>query len=252
MRYLVDISYKGTQYSGFQVQKNAVTIQEKLNDAISLFLREPISTTSASRTDRGVHARQNFVHFDFDRPLPNGFLTRLNLVLPKDISINKVYHVADNFHSRFDGIERSYEYIIFSKKDPFMIENGWYYYTSALDIKKMNACAKLLTKYIDYSAFTKTHTQVKTNDCTIKKAKWTYNKKSDRLLFEVTANRFLRGMVRALVGTMIQVGKGKMTVADFKNVIESKNALLADFSPPPQGLYLTAIKYKKHKRIIVL
>ena len=249
MRFLLDVSYKGTEYSGFQVQKNAVSIQEKLNEAISLLLRENISTTSASRTDRGVHANQNFVHFDFGKPLPNDFPKRLNFVLPKDISVNNVYQTTDDFHSRFDGIERSYLYIIYFKKNPFMIERGWFCPTP-LDIKKMNDCAKLLKKYTDYSSFTKTHTQVKTNDCTIKKAKWAFDKKNGQLLFEVTANRFLRGMVRALVGTMVQVGNGKLSVTDFKKIIESKNALLADFSPPPQGLYLVSIKHKKNKELL--
>lgn len=250
MRYLVDISYKGTEYAGFQLQNNAISIQQKINEALSTILREDILTTSASRTDTGVHAKQNFVHFDFNKHLPKEFLKRLNIFLPKDISINAIYEVPDDFHARFDGRERSYEYIISFKKDPFLIENSWYI-PFPLDIKKMNDCAALLKKYTDFSAFTKTHTQVKTNDCTIKKAKWTFDKKNDQLLFEVTANRFLRGMVRALVGTMVQVGKGKISVADFKKIIESKNARLADFSPPPQGLYLAAIKYKRHKRILV-
>jgi tRNA pseudouridine38-40 synthase len=232
------------------VQNNAVSVQQKINEALTTILREAISTTSASRTDTGVHAKQNFVHFDFDKQLPKEFLKRLNIFLPKDISINSIYRVSDDFHARFDGRERSYEYIIYFKKDPFEIENGWYV-SFPLDIKKMNDCAVLLKKYIDFSAFTKTHTQVKTNDCTIKKSKWTLDKNNNQLLFEVTANRFLRGMVKALVGTMVQVGRGKISVADFKKIIESKNARLADFSPPPQGLYLTAVKYKRHKRIIV-
>ncbi len=227
-----------------------MSVQQKINEALSTILREDISTTSASRTDTGVHAKQNFVHFDFNKHLPGEFLKRLNIYLPKDISVNAIYLVADDFHARFDGRERSYEYIIYFKKTPFVIENGWFC-PFPLDIKKMNKCAILLKKYIDFSSFTKTHTQVKTNHCTIKKAKWTIDKKNNQLLFEVTANRFLRGMVRALVGTMVQVGRGKISVADFKKIIESKNARLADFSPPPQGLYLTAIKYKRHKRIIV-
>jgi tRNA pseudouridine38-40 synthase len=250
LRYLIDISYKGKAYAGFQVQKNAITVQQKINEALTTILREDISTTGASRTDTGVHAKQNFVHFDFNKHLPKEFLKRLNIFLPKDISVNAIYHVPDDFHARFDGRERSYEYLIYFKKNPFEIENGWFY-PFPLDVKKMNDCASLLKKYIDFSAFTKKHTQVKTNDCTIKKAKWIFDKKNNQLLFEITANRFLRGMVKALVGTMVQVGRGKISVADFKKIIESKNARLADFSPPPQGLYLTAIKYKRTKRILV-
>lgn len=242
-RYFLEISYLGTHYSGWQIQKNGISVQQRINEALSTILNSKIKIQGASRTDAGVHAKQNFAHFDTDVHIPKNFISRINLLLPKDITVKKIRKVKNDTHARFEGIARSYEYYIHFEKNPFLIESSYFYPYEKLDLKKMNEAAKTLLKYKDFSSFSKMHTQVKTNDCRILQAVWKRYRKNKQLVFYITANRFLRGMVRGIVGTSIQVGNGKISVDNFKKIIEDKDQSKADFSAPPQGLYLSSVKY---------
>lgn len=242
-RYFIEISYQGTNYSGWQIQKNGISIQQKINETLSTLFNSKIEIQGASRTDAGVHAKQNFAHFDFDNSIPLNFLSRINLMLPKDIAVKKIIPVEKDAHARFDAFERSYEYYVHFEKNPFLKEFSYYYPYGKLDILKMNQAVSLLMKFHDFSAFSKAHTQVKTNDCTIKSAIWKNEKKTGQFVFYISSDRFLRGMVKGIVGTSMQVGSGKISVKDFQKIIEDKDQSKADFSPPPQGLYLSAIKY---------
>lgn len=242
-RYFIEISYQGTHYSGWQIQKNGISIQQKLNEALSTILNSEIIIQGASRTDAGVHAKQNFAHFDTSVIIPKNFISRINLILPKDVSVKKIIPVKKDAHVRFDAATRSYEYYIHFEKNPFLRVLSYYYPYGKLNTNKMNESAKLLLRYKDFSAFSKLHTQVKNNDCKIYESIWKRNSKTNQLVFYIRANRFLRGMVRGIVGTSIQVGNGKISVTDFKKIIESKDQSKADFSAPPEGLYLSSIQY---------
>ncbi len=247
-RYFLEISYNGKKYNGLQVQKNASSIQGALDNALSTILNHPIKTTCASRTDKGVHARQNFLHFDLDISIPEDFLYRMNIFMPNDIVLKSITPVQETSHSRFDATERKYEYHIHFNKNPFLEDLSYRYRYGFLDTELMNKAAKLLMDFEDFTSFCKPKTDVKTKICNIKEARWEKIDKAmfseqDCLVFHITANRFLRGMVRAIVGTLILVGKKALSIDDFKNIILSKNPQMADFSPPPQGLYLTEVIY---------
>ena len=241
MRYFIEISYKGTRYSGWQIQPHAESIQESIQKALSLILKTPVKITGAGRTDAGVHAKQMFTHFDINNEIDTGSLiNKLNSFLAPDIAIHHIFKVPDEAHARFDALSRSYEYHIHTAKNPFLQEASWYF-KKDLDIKKMNEAARILLKYEDFKSFSKSKTDVKTYKCDIKEAFW--EEKENAYIFHITADRFLRNMVRAIVGTLIEVGTGKMSPADFEEVIKKRDRTQAGFSVPGHGLYLTKIEY---------
>ena len=241
-RYFIETAYKGTNYHGYQIQKNKLSVQERIEKAISTVLNTPIVTKGSSRTDAGVHARQNFAHFDTDIELPEDFLYRINTLFPHDIVVKRIIPVNEEQHARFSATSRSYEYYIHYEKDPFLEEFSYRYFLGKPDIEKMNQAAKYLLKYEDFSCFCKAKTDVKTKICDIRYAKWEIAE-DEKMVFYISADRFLRGMVRAVVGTLLRVGTGKYTIQEFEDIIKSKNRSRADFSPPPQGLFLTRVEY---------
>ncbi|XLS28422.1 tRNA pseudouridine(38-40) synthase TruA [Flavobacteriaceae bacterium M23B6Z8] len=241
MRYFIEFAYNGRNYHGWQKQPNASSVQETLEKALSLLLRNSISVTGAGRTDAGVHARQMYAHFDFEEIPDTDFLIkRLNALLPSDIAVRNVIAVAEDAHARFDAISRTYEYRVVNRKDPFL-DSFAYYIHQTTDIKLMNEAASVLFEYKDFQCFSKSNTDVKTYLCEIKEAVWTSN--SDQLIFTITADRFLRNMVRAIVGTLLDVGLGKISKQDVKKIIESKNRSMAGVSVPAHALYLTGVAY---------
>jgi tRNA pseudouridine38-40 synthase len=246
-RYFIEVCYQGTDYHGFQVQNNALTVQSVLEKAFATFYKQSFSLTGSSRTDAGVHALQNFLHVDTAIKLENKHAYNLNALLPPSIAVKTIKQVASTAHCRFDATARSYQYHIYSEKDPFMRDRGWYY-PYALNVALMQEGASMLTEYTDFTSFSKRNTQVYTFDCNIMESRW--EEVGDReeglrngLVYHVKANRFLRGMVRGLVGTMIKLGREQMTLADFRGIIEAKDCTKADFSTPPQGLFLERVWY---------
>ncbi|WP_026713082.1 tRNA pseudouridine(38-40) synthase TruA [Flavobacterium daejeonense] len=241
MRYFIKLAYNGTPYNGWQIQPNAPSVQETLNKAFSVLLHSEISLMGAGRTDTGVHAREMYAHFDFDAPFdPKKLVYKLNSFLPKDIVIYAIFSVADEAHCRFDAAKRTYEYHINTFKDAFLQEQSWYL-NQKLDVDLMNEAAKLLLQHTNFQSFSKVNTDVNTFDCTIFEANWT--QKDNKLIFTISANRFLRNMVRSIVGTLVNIGLHKINLDDFKSIIESKNRKKAGFSVPAHGLYLTKIEY---------
>jgi tRNA pseudouridine38-40 synthase len=240
-RYFICFAYKGTRYHGWQIQDNANSVQAELNKGLSTLLRMPMETTGAGRTDTGVHAKIMFAHFD---SLPITDLSKLchqlNSILPEDIAIHYLLEVKSDAHARFDATSRTYEYHLYHKKDPFLCGFA-YFHKQELNVELMNEAAGALKDYHDFSSFSKSNTQVFTNNCEVMKAQW--EKKQDQLIFTIQANRFLRNMVRAIVGTLLEVGEGKMSLQDFRNVVEGKSRSMAGTSVPPEGLYLTDIQY---------
>lgn len=243
MRYFIHLSYKGTTYHGWQVQKNANSVQELLNRALSTLCRQPIETVGAGRTDTGVHAREMYAHFDAGAVtdiLDPRFLISINSMLPYDIGVKKVFQVQSDSHARFDALSRSYEYHIHFAKDPFKHEFSWYL-RDRPDLDLMNQAAEIMRDYKDFSCFSKSNTQTFTNNCTISYAAW---KEADEgMIFYITADRFLRNMVRAIVGTLMKVGKSEINPDDIRGIIESKNRSNAGESVPACGLYLTKVEY---------
>ncbi|MCB2209119.1 MAG: tRNA pseudouridine(38-40) synthase TruA [Bacteroidetes bacterium] len=241
-RYFIKLAYKGTHYHGWQIQDNAHTIQEELNTKISLMLSETVNLVGCGRTDTGVHAREFYAHFDISKELDQleNLAFKLNGFLPEDIVIFEIFKVPTDFHARFDAQSRTYKYCISQRKNPFLTGQSFYYH-GALDIVKMNAASKILFDYSDFTSFSKLHTQTKTNRCTIYHANW--EKKGEELIFTIRADRFLRNMVRAIVGTMIEIGSGKLGVEDMKRIIEAKDRSDAGFSVPAEGLFLEKVSY---------
>ena len=242
MRYFIHLAYNGTRFHGWQIQPNATSVQENLNKAFSVLLQTEINLMGAGRTDTGVHAREMYAHFDSDNSFDITTLVhKLNSFLPKDIVIYDIIPVHDDAHSRFDALKRTYEYHIHQFKNPFIDELSWYFH-QPLDIDLMNQASQLLFNYTDFECFSKVNTDVNTFDCTIFEAYWKRGK-NDQLVFTISANRFLRNMVRSIVGTLINVGLHKITLDDFTKIIESKSREKAGFSVPAHGLYLTKIEY---------
>ena len=243
-RYFIEVAYRGTAYAGFQVQDNANTIQAEVEKALLTYFRIPIALTGSSRTDAGVHALQNFFHCDADIQLEAATVDKaiyhLNAILPLDIVIKDIKQVTDSAHCRFDAISRSYIYSIYNSKNPFLFDNA-YYYPYPLNLEALQEAAALLLAHTEYQSFAKKNIQVFTYNCIITESNWSY--KDDLLLYNVTGNRFLRGMVRGLVGTMLLVGKGKYSTADFKAILESNNSAKTDFSAPAKGLILKEVKF---------
>ncbi|MCW3461805.1 tRNA pseudouridine(38-40) synthase TruA [Chitinophaga nivalis] len=239
-RYFIEVGYKGAQYSGFQVQENAHTVQAEVDRALSILFRDKIESTGSSRTDAGVNAYQNFLHFDTELPLHPQFLYKINAILPEDVVLRGIYGVPPEANSRFAALSRSYEYTLYTRKDPFMKDRG-YFFPYKIDIVALQAAATILKEYRDFSTFSKRNTQVKTFICAIEESYWTESE--ERIVYNVTANRFLRGMVRGLVGTMLRVGRGKLSLEAFRAAIESRDCTNADFAVPPQGLFLMKVRY---------
>lgn len=244
-RYFIEVAYKGTHYSGFQIQQNANSVQAEIEKALKIFFKEQLILTCSSRTDAGVHAYSNYFHFDSDH-LPDQQRLReviynLNSILPDDIVVKRIFEVPATAHSRFDAISRTYSYAVYQTKDPFVADRA-YYYPYTLDIRQLQQAAEVLTHYNDFTSFSKRNTQVKSFTCNILKSEWVVEK--NLAVYKVEANRFLRGMVRGLVGTMLKVGTGRISIDDFHNIIQSKDCTKADFSAPPQGLFLLQVKYK--------
>jgi tRNA pseudouridine38-40 synthase len=240
-RYFIQLAYKGTNYHGWQIQDNAPTIQAEINKALSILLNQTIETIGCGRTDTGVHASDYYAHFDCleIKDIPQ-LIYKLNKFLSQDIAVYKILKVKNDANARFDAIERTYNYYITKRKDPFLTESAYYYYGN-LNVIEMNKASEILLTYKDFEAFSKSNTQVNNYICHIFYAKWT--EKNEVLNFEITANRFLRNMVRAIVGTLLEVGKGTMNLEEFKQVIESKNRSNAGFSVPAHALFLSNIKY---------
>jgi tRNA pseudouridine38-40 synthase len=242
VRYFLKLSFNGKNYHGWQIQQNAHSVQAELDNALSVFFKETISTVGCGRTDTGVHAKMFYAHFDFHSPVERteDIIHHLNCLLPFDISISRLVHVDDDAHARFDAVSRTYQYYIYHDKNPFLKE--WaYFFPYMLDLEKMNHACMLLKEHTDFSSFSKSRTQVKTNICKISEASW--RKENNQVVFRITADRFLRNMVRAIVGTMLDVGENKINENQFVNIIEGKSRSRAGVSVPAHGLYLEEVKY---------
>ena len=244
-RYFVKLAFKGTHYHGWQVQPNAVTLQQKVSEALSTVLREEIQVIGAGRTDTGVHASCFWAHFDYSGTIdnPSNIRFRLNRLLPDDIAIYTIRCVPWNAHARYDALSRTYQYHITRIKDPFKREFAYHLFWEA-DMEKMNQACHILYEYRDFSSFSKSRTQVKTNICEIYRAGW--QEAGQMLIFTIQANRFLRNMVRAIVGTMLEIGQGRLEPNDMRDIIESRNRSRAGYSVPANGLFLTHIQYPQH------
>ena len=242
MRYFITCAYRGTNYSGWQIQNNALTVQEEIERALSTLIKHKIEITGSSRTDAGVHAIEQFAHFDTEEIEDcENLVYRMNKLLPFDISVQKLFNVADDYHSRFEALSRKYEYRISRKKNPF--QRGLSYeFNGDLNIDLMNEACQFFFKYINYQSFSKINTDVLTFNCTISEAHWEENTK-DLLVFHIKANRFLRGMVRAIVGTLLEVGLGKISLIDFEQIILSKDRKKAGRAVPAEGLFLMEVNY---------
>ena len=241
-RYFIEVSYRGTHYSGFQVQSNAVTIQSAIESALTLLFKEIFTLTGSSRTDAGVHALQNYFHFDTENTAVEQArkVYNLNAILPADIVVKRIFKVKDTAHSRFDAIKREYQYHIYSRKDPFLNDRA-YFFPYAVNVDALNEAAALLMKHADFTSFSKRNTQVNNFMCTLSDSEWI--QQDNMLIYQVAGNRFLRGMVKGLVGTMLLVGTGKISILEFEQIIHSRDCTDANFSVPPHGLFLKRVVY---------
>ncbi len=241
-RYFIELAYNGTRFHGWQVQPNAKTVQESLEKALSTVCRETIAVTGAGRTDTGVHASYFVAHFDSEKVTLDhpDFTYKMNSFLGADLVVFRISKVNSDAHARFDATSRTYLYFINQRKDPFARESSWYL-NRPLDVDQMNAACAVLFGYTDFTSFSKLHTDVKTNNCKIFEAGWVRN--GHQLVFTIRADRFLRNMVRAIVGTLVEVGRGKLTIAEFRQIIESKDRGVAGASAPAEGLFLADISY---------
>ena len=242
MRYFITLSFDGTAYHGWQIQPHCVSVQEELQKALSILLRMPVEVVGAGRTDTGVHARKMVSHFDINAELDcQQLVYKLNKLLPRDIAVQHVEQVSDDMHARFSAKSRTYHYYVHLGKNPFLRSYSWQLYGNP-DFELMNKAAVVLMEYMDFTSFSKVNTDTKTNDCTITEAHW------DRVgegqwRFTITANRFLRNMVRAIVGTLMEVGRGRMTIEQLRQVIEAKDRCRAGDSVPGNALFLVDVKY---------
>ncbi len=244
-RYFIYLAYNGENYCGWQIQPNGISVQETIEKALSTLLRSPMQIVGAGRTDAGVHARMMMAHFDSEGENLdlNLLANKLNSILPKDIVIYKVVEVKPDAHARFDAQARLYRYYVTTRKDPFL-HHLKYKIHGELDVAAMNTCAEVLFEYTDFTSFSKLHTDVKTNNCTIMQAEW--EKSGNDCIFTIKANRFLRNMVRSIVGTLLEAGRGKMSVDDMRKIIEAKDRCRAGTSVPAHALFLEEIEYNKN------
>jgi len=240
-RYFLHLAYNGNAYHGWQIQHGAVSVQEVLEKCISLKLKQTVGVTGCGRTDSGVNARNFYAHFESE-PIDDlqNFVYQLNMFLPDDIVVFDCWQVFNHFHARFDATSRTYHYYLTRAKNPFHLNDSYYVYGN-LDVEMMNEASKILFEYSDFTSFSKLHTQVKTNNCKIMEAHW--YESGELLVFRIKADRFLRNMVRAIVGTMLEVGKGKISLDGFRAVIEHKNRCSAGTSVPAHALFLEDVTY---------
>jgi tRNA pseudouridine38-40 synthase len=242
MRYFITFSYDGTAYHGWQIQPHSLSVQEELQKAMSILLRKPMEVVGAGRTDTGVHARKMVAHFDYDEEVDCPQLVyKLNKLLPRDIAVQQVEPVAEDMHARFSAKSRTYHYYVHMGKNPFLRSYSWQVYGN-IDFELMNQAASVLMEYKDFTSFSKVNTDTKTNDCTITEAHWD-RVGEDQWCFTITANRFLRNMVRAIVGTLMEVGRGRMTIEQLRRVIDAKDRCCAGDSVPGNALFLVQVKY---------
>lgn len=241
-RYFIRLAYNGTNYHGWQVQDNAHTVQAEINEKLSLLLGEVVNVVGCGRTDAGVHAREFFAHFEAGqlKISPDELSYKLDRFLPGDVVVYNIFKVNADSHSRFSAISRTYRYFISRTKDPFC-DKQCYYFHGPLDLESMEKACQYLFEFEDFTSFSKLHTQTTTNLCKISEAFW--EEKNGKLIFTITADRFLRNMVRAVVGTLLEIGKGKLKTEDMKNIIEAKDRSKAGFSVPAQGLFLEKVSY---------
>jgi tRNA pseudouridine38-40 synthase len=243
-RYFIQVSYKGANYAGFQIQKNANSIQAEIEKALKIFFKEDFFLTCSSRTDAGVQALSNYFHFDSDiipcQDKLNKIIYNLNSILPRDIVIKSIFGVAVDMHARFSAKSRLYRYFVYQHKDPFQ-EDRAFYYPYVLEIEKLDTAAGLIKDWKDFTSFSKRNTQVKTFFCDIYISRWVVE--DGVWIYEVEGNRFLRGMVRGLVGTMLRVGSGKVSISEFQKIMNAKDCSLVDFSVPPHALFLIDVRY---------
>ena len=244
MRYFITFSYDGTDFHGSQTQPNGITVQQTMEEAFATILREPVPLTFAGRTDAGVHAEKMVAHFDFVKELPSNLGGRLNNLLPASIAIQDIVAVSNEAHARFDAVSRTYRYRITTRKDPFNRINHARV-AAGLDFEAMNDAAQLLLGRQDFASFCRVHTDVKTTICDVREARWVQESDSEAY-FIITADRFLRNMVRAVVGTLFDVGRGKMTRSQFADIIAARNRCKAGHSAPPEGLSLVEIIYPEN------
>jgi tRNA pseudouridine38-40 synthase len=240
-RYFITFSYDGTAYHGWQIQPHSISVQEQLQKALSTLLRQSIEVVGAGRTDTGVHARKMVAHFDFGELDCSQLVYKLNKMLPKDIAVYKVEQVSEDMHARFSAKSRTYHYFLHLSKDPFLRAYSWQMYGD-LDFDLMNKAALVLMEYRDFTSFSKVNTDTKTNDCTITEAHWD-RVGDNQWRFTISANRFLRNMVRAIVGTLVEVGRGKLTIEQLRQVIEAKDRCRAGDSVPGNALFLVEVLY---------
>ena len=242
MRYFVDISYFGKNYHGWQTQENAITIQEILDKSLSTILKTEIKSLGSGRTDTGVHAMSQVAHFDFNGNIIENFLYRINSLLPSDISINSINGVKENVSARFDAISREYIYKIHTKKSPFLNDYS-YYYKREIDIELLNKACDIIKKFKDFQAFSKVKTDVNNYNCNVSYA--AIEKENNSYFFKVTSNRFLRGMVRAIMGTLFEINENKIELEFLEDIIIKKERKLAGPSVPAHGLYLNKVLYEE-------
>ena len=240
MRYFLEVSYKGTNYSGFQIQHNANTVQAEVEKALEVLYKEKFNLTGSSRTDAGVHALQNFFHFDSETNIKPESLYNLNSILPGDIVLKNIRTADDTAHCRFDATSREYRYYIYQHKDPFKADRA-FYFPYKIDLDLLQEAASVLKEYSDFTTFSKRNTQVKNFQCQVSESKWV--REDDCLVYTIKANRFLRGMVRALTATMLLVGRGKISILQFREIIGSKDCTKASFAVPAAGLFLIKVNY---------
>lgn len=240
-RYFFEIAYKGTAYAGWQSQPNAIGVQQVVEEKLAILSRQALEIVGSGRTDTGVHCAQQFFHADFDFEIDaETFKRKLNGLLPVDISIKNIFLVLPLSHARFDALSRSYEYRIANEKNPLLVGLVAHYF-KPLDVEAMNEAAESLMGEHDFASFSKVNTDVKHFRCTITEAQW--KQKDELLVFHISANRFLRGMVRAIVGTLLEVGNGKLTTSEFKEIVLAKDRKKAGMNAPPEGLFLTSVTY---------
>lgn len=240
-RYFIEVAYKGTNYSGFQVQENANTIQAEIEKAFKTIHRAPANLTGSSRTDAGVHAHQNFFHFDYELPLNPHFVYKMNALLPQDIAVRSLFHMPSTAHSRFDATSREYIYNVYRFKDPFLQATS-FYFPYKLDMQLMHQASELLKQQTNFFAFSKANTQVKTFSCRIIRSHWTVEETT--LTYNIEANRFLRGMVRAITATLLKIGRHKLLMSDFEKLFKEERK--AGYSVPAHGLFLTKVNYPEN------
>ena len=242
MRYFIEFSYNGSTFFGYQIQPKDISVQEELEKALSTILRTEIKTTGAGRTDTGVHAKKMFAHFDFEKNISDQLVYQLNSFLPPSIAVKRIFEVKEDLHARFSATYRTYEYYISLEKNPFTENSAWQHWRRPLDVNKMNEACKILFEYEDFGSFAKIGGDNKTNICKIYRADWEQN--GNELKFTVSADRFLRNMVRAIVGTMVEVGSGKIPPSAMREVIEAQNRSEAGSSAPAHALFLVDVGYE--------